>query len=281
MDSRDASRAQVEAAEAYEAFFVPALFGEWAARVADAAGVRPGDRVLDVACGTGVLARACAARTGPSGAVTGVDPNQGMLSVASGIDAAIRWRPGHAESLPFRDESFDVVASQFGLMFFADRLSAVREMLRVSVPGGRIVVAVWDALERIPAYAAEVALLERLAGPRAAEALRAPFVLGDPAASTDLFMRAGAPSVSVSTQLGTARFPSVRAMVEADVRGWLPVMGVTLPEPQIERILSDAEDVLYDYVTEDGAVVFDTRAHIVLAVRPARGTEEPCSPVAL
>ena len=153
----------IDAANAYEALFVPALFGQWATKVADAAEIQPGQRVLDVACGTGVLAREVNLRTGSTGAVTGIDPSPGMVAVAKQLSRGIEWREGAAESLPFYDGSFDAVVSQFGLMFFMDRRQALREMLRVLAPGGRLVVAVWDSLETMPAYAAEVALLEQTA----------------------------------------------------------------------------------------------------------------------
>src|SRR5262245_33654431 len=172
-------QAQIDAANAYEALFVPALFGQWAPKVADAAQIQSGQRVLDVACGTGILAREAASRIRSSGRVVGLDPGPGMLAVARRLAPGIEWREGAAESLPFANQSFDAVVSQFGLMFFRDRRQAVREMLRVLVPGGRLTVAVWDSLDNIPAYAAEVALLEQVAGRQAADALRAPFVLGD------------------------------------------------------------------------------------------------------
>jgi SAM-dependent methyltransferase len=261
--SEPALQAQVDAATAYEALFVPALFGQWAPKVAHAARIQPGQKVLDVACGTGILARAVRALTGPAGTVVGLDPGAGMLAVAKDLAPDITWRQGVAESIPFPDRSFDAVVSQFGLMFFADRQQALREMLRVLSAEGRLVIAVWDALANIPAYAAEVALLQRLAGQRAADALRAPFVLGDRQNLSAIFANAGAASVAIATHAGTARFPSIRVMVEADLRGWLPVMGVILAEEQIERILQEAEGALAEYVGADGQVAFEARAHIV------------------
>src|SRR5262249_55468231 len=128
--SASASQAQIAAATAYEALFIPGLFGPWAPVVADLARIKSGDRVLDIACGTGVLAREAAARTGPTGHVAGLDPHAGMLAVARDLSPAIDWRDGTAEALPFPDRSFEVVVSQFGLMFFTDRDKAIREMLR-------------------------------------------------------------------------------------------------------------------------------------------------------
>jgi SAM-dependent methyltransferase len=258
-------QAEIDAAGAYEALMVPALFGPWSWRVADAAQIAPGHRVLDIACGTGVLAREAAARAGVTGTVTGLDPNRAMLEVARRLDPDIDWRHGLAESLPFAARSFDRVVGQFGLMFFEDRLEA----LRVLHPEGLLAVAVWDALENTPAYAAEVALLQRLAGQPAADALRAPFVLGHVQDLVQLFADAGVGSIDVATARATARFPSVRVMVEADLRGWLPVMGVVLPEPQIARILEEAEQVLAPYVSADGTVAFEASAHIVTGGTPA------------
>jgi SAM-dependent methyltransferase len=259
--------AQIAAAKAYEALFVPALFGQWASRVVDAANLVAGQSVLDVACGTGVLAREACLRTGPAGYVAGLDPSVGMLAVAKELSPSVDWRQGTAESMPFSDATFDAVVSQFGLMFM-DRGRAIHEMLRVLKPNGHLVVAVWDTVQNIPAYAAEIALLERLAGTHAADALRAPFVLGNRELLAEVFTNAGASLITISTPKGVARFPSIRVMVEADLRGWLPVMGVNLTEEEIGRILTEAEHVLDSYVTDDGRVTFDAPAHLVTAKKP-------------
>lgn len=110
-------------------------------------------------------------------------------------------------------------------MFFADRRQAIHEMLRVLAPGGWLAVVIWDSLDNIPAYAAELALLEQMAGRQAADALRAPFVLGNRKDLAKLFSEAGVASAQIATHQGTAQFPNIQTMVEADLRGWLSVMG--------------------------------------------------------
>lgn len=254
---------QFDAAMGYETVMVPALFSHWTAQVADAAHLHPGHRVLDVACGTGILAREAATRVGAGGFVAGLDPTPGMLAVARHLAPAIDWRAGVAESLPFADAAFDAVVSQFGAMFFRDRNQALREMLRVLVPGGTLAVAVWDSLEHFAAHRIEVEVIERVAGQRAADALRAPFALGDTDALAAWFEAVDVQAVRVATHHGTARFASIRTMVEADLRGCLPVLGITLDAAMIEQILAAAEDALKDYVTADGRVEFDSPAHIV------------------
>ena len=255
---------EVAGATAYEKLHVPALFSEWTDRVLNAAEVAAADRVLDVACGTGVLTRAAAKRVGASGQVVGVDPNRGMLTVARQLNDEIDWRQGTAEALPCDDSGFDRVVSQFGMMFFVDPSRAVEEMLRVLVPGGRLAIAVLDSLENSPAYSREVELFERMAGAAAANAVRAPFAMGDRARLKTLVEAAGGVATEAVTPMGRASFPSIRAMVEADLRGWLPVMGVDLGEDLIRAILAEAESELADFVTGD-RLEFDSPAHIVSA----------------
>lgn len=257
------TEADIATAETYETLFVPALFQQWAPRVVRAAQLEPGHRVLDIACGTGILAREALIHVAPFGRVCGLDMAPGMLEVAKRLAPALDWRQGQADALPFSDQTFDRVVSQFGLMLFPDPSKALQEIIRVLNPNGRFAVAVWDALEQMPAYAEEVALLERCAGQQAADALRAPFALGKQDQLKDLAFRVGITTAECSTMQGTARFPSVRSLVEADVRGWLPLMGVKLDEQLIQTILEEAEKTLQPYVNDQGQAVFQVSAHIL------------------
>jgi SAM-dependent methyltransferase len=251
------------AATVYEEFFVPALFAEWPAHVLDAAGVRSGDRVLDLACGTGVLARAADQRVKPTGTVVGIDRSPGMLAVAVKAAPAVEMRHGVAESLPFADGSFDVVVSHFGLMFFEDRVAALREMRRVLRVRRRFAVAVWAELEKSPGYAALVGLIQRLFGTAAADALRAPFCLGDAQELAKTFLRAIIPSPRIDTHEGLARFPSIREWIYTEVKGWSP-LGDMLDDEAFERLAAAAEEELSRFVVPGrSGVAFPISAHIV------------------
>jgi ubiquinone/menaquinone biosynthesis C-methylase UbiE len=273
MSASEKGQVTRNAAEVYEEFFLPALFQQWASRVADAAGVQSGQRVLDVACGTGVLARTVANRVGAAGAVVGVDVNEGMLAVAKQKAPEIEWRHGRAESLPLASASFDVVVSQFGLMFFEDRRAALQEMLRMLQPGGRLAVAVWGSLDNTPGYAAMADLLQQLFGEQVAGALHAPFVLGDSQNLRSLFVDAGMPNAQITTQEGTARFPSIQSWVSTEIKGW--TLADVLDEAQYGRLLKEAERALRGFTTADGTVAFSMPAHIVTATKPT--SEKPSS----
>lgn len=253
----------LQAAEAYDRHFVPALFQDWAGPVVDAAGVTRGQRVLDVACGTGVVAREALARVGPQGKVAGLDVNAAMLAVASRRASQVEWTEGRAESLPFEDRAFDAVLCQFGLMFFEDRVAALREMSRVLVPGGRIAIAVWESLEHNIGFAKLVSLLDRHAGARAADALRVPFSLGDASALAGLLAQGELAGARIGTHPGRARFPSLDAWLEMEVKGWLPIAGVTVADTAFEALRAAAQRELAGYVREDGTVELPVRVHIV------------------
>ena len=201
------------APEIYAEHLVPAVFAPWAPVLLDAAAVGIGHTVLDVACGTGVVAVAAAERVGPSGAVTGVDINPGMIAIAARTDG-VRWAQADAARLPFPDGGFDRVLCQAGLQFVPDRLGALREMRRVLRPGGRVALLVWRALHHSPGFAALADALQAVVGPEAAAVMRAPFVFGDdPRPLATLLGSAGFGDVDVQARAGTVRFGSVEAFV--------------------------------------------------------------------
>ncbi len=263
-----APQTQIDIAAAYEELFVPALFQAWPTAVLDAAGVAAGQRVLDVACGTGVLARAAAERVGPSGHVAGLDLNPGMLAMAERLAPEIEWRHGDAEALPFENGSCDAVVSQFGMMFFPNKEKAIREMMRVLRPGGRFAVAVWDAFRNVPVFQHEYDVVLKVSGKRAAEAILAPFSLGDRQELAGLFSRAGVRSFDLQTVRRPARFPSVESIVDADIKGWLPLEGIILTHDENRRILEELERLLRPHLTAEGTVQFEVSAHVISGQKP-------------
>jgi SAM-dependent methyltransferase len=261
------SKPERDPAEVYDELFVPALFAQWGPRVTEAAAIELGQRVLDVGCGTGVLACAAAERVGPKGRVVGLDPNEQMLAVARRKATGVTWQLGRAEALPFDGASFDAVVSQFALMFFESKPTAIAEMLRVLRPGGRLAIAVWDALERAPGYLALTELLRELFGDDVAGAMRAPFALGDRHELLRLLVDAGAAGAGIKTQPGTVSFASADAMISTE-RACVWTLGGLLDDKQFAQLRQRAPGVLQSFVRSDGRVQFDCPAHIVTATRP-------------
>ena len=255
-----------EMAEAYESWFVPRLFGEWAGRLVDAAGLSPGDRVLDVACGTGAVARAAARRTGDPGSVVGLDMNEAMLEVARRVAPEIEWRQGDAGDLPFADDAFDTVLCQAALMFFPEPGAALREMARVAKPGGTVTVQVWDRLEDQPAYRPFIEVLGGLTGPDAVSLVSAYFVRGDLTELRGSMETAGLEVVETRTETSTMAFGSVDELVTVEVLS--TPLGERLAEDVVGRIVADTRETLASFVTGDGGLGVPIGGHIVVA-RPS------------
>ena len=248
------------------ALFVPALFGQWPERVLDTARLAAGDDVLDVGCGTGILARTAARRLNGSGSVTGIDINDGMLTIARRTPEPVTWRQGPAEHLPFPDHSFDRVVSQFAQMFFADQTASLTEMVRVTRPGGTITIATWASIDLSPGYAAMVDLLQRLFGDEAATALMAPFTLGTEDKLHDLIDKT-LPNATVTLHRGLARFDSLEAWVQTDVRGW--TLADMITDDQYAQLLASAKRELAHLVDDNEQVRFPAPA--LFATAPAPG----------
>jgi SAM-dependent methyltransferase len=135
--------------ELYERFLVPLIFQPYAVDLADRVAVLGPETVLEVAAGTGAVARAIAARLSADVAITATDLNQPMLDYAASISRldSVTWRQADALNLPFDEGTFDTVVCQFGAMFFPDRVRAYSELLRVLRSGGTLLFSVWDDIE--------------------------------------------------------------------------------------------------------------------------------------
>lgn len=258
------------AAEAYQAFLVPAIFQPLARRLVEIAGVEPGEAVLDVATGTGVVARAAASRCGSDGSVAGVDLNPEMLAVARATGSPgpeIEWTRADAATLPFEDGRFDVALCQEAIQFFPDRVAVLREMRRVTRPGGRIAFSALRSLDRQPVYAAFVAALREHAGEEAARMMESPFGLGDPEALRALARRAGLGPIAIRIAVNEERFPSVEEFVRREAAS-SPLAG-PLSELGAERTaaLVDGIRPAFDAHRDDEGLAFANETHVVVAGR--------------
>ncbi len=257
-------------AQTYEAAFVPALFAEWAPLLVDAVGVRPGDSVLDVGCGTGIVTRTVADRIGARGTVVGLDLNPAMLAVAALVRPDIHWQQGDVDRLPFPDRAFDVVLCQMAMMFFPDPVRALREMVRVTVDSGAVGVVVPAALADQPAYREFVRVAQGHAGPEAGALLATYWACGDQQDLQHWFQAAGLAVVSVETHHGTARFASSDDLVATEVNG--SPLATRISPDVYEQIRRDTAHALAGFVTPDGQFRPPLVGHIITA-RPRRNPD--------
>lgn len=248
----------VEQAHAYEDLFVPALFAQWVPTLLGTAGVTTGQRVLDVACGTGVVARQAAELVGPSGTVSGVDLNPAMIEVAKERASTIDWRIADAVDLPYADGTFDVAMCQSALFFFPDPAQAVREMARVVVGGGVVALQTYAGLEEQAAYGPFVDTVARLAGDDARKLMGTYWSRGDLGELRSLLAGAGLEPTTADTALGQVRFPSIDAFVHTEIQA--TPLASRIDESTYLAILGDARSTLGQYEQADGSVVLPIRA---------------------
>lgn len=251
-----------EQATIYESKFVPAIFADWASPLADAADLGPGQSVLDVARGTGIVARTAADRVGPTAKVVGLDLNEGMLTVARRVRPDLEWRRGDAAALPFPDDSFDVVLCQSALMFFPDATLALQEMGRVCKPDGVVGVQVYGGLDAQPAYGPWVDMVARHAGAEAIRLLSTYWVHGELRALENRFDSAGLHVKAVHTRIGTARWASIDELVRTEVESTPLVERIS--DEVYTRIREESREVLGRFQTDTGAEI-PMAGHLVVA----------------
>lgn len=248
----------LEQARTYERHFVPALFSQWVDPMLTWAGVQEGSRVLDVGCGTGILARTAAGTVGPTGRVVGVDLNPAMLHVAEELEPAVDWRVGDAARLPFPDATFDVAACQSALFFFPDPAAALCEMARVVQPGGTVAVQTYCGLADQPGYGPFVDLVAAHVGDEARALLGTYWSQGDPDALRALLRGAGLDSVSDHTLVGHVAFGSVDELVSTEIDA--TPLAAQIDDTVRREITDKARVALASYVGRAGGIRLPIRA---------------------
>ena len=261
-----------DAAEFYQRYS-RFILEPWALTLVKTLHLQSGERVLDVACGTGFVARQAAASVGAAGTVIGVDINAGMLATAkaatpSSTALTIDWREADVSALPFPDGSFDIALCQQGLQFFPDRLGALREIRRVLVPGGRIGLSVWGSIEENPYFLAVEVAIRRHVSEDAASGLRRPHALADPEEVRAIMTESGFVDVNVCPTVEYMCTPPAREFVSGHLAAQ-PVAGeiASLSQSTRAALIEDLCATLVPYVDEDG-LRFPGLAHIITARVP-------------
>jgi ubiquinone/menaquinone biosynthesis C-methylase UbiE len=253
--------------EIYEQALVGPLFRPFAEAMVDELAPAAGERVLDIACGTGIVARLARQRVGATGAVVGVDLSAPMLAVAREVAPDIDWREGDAVALPLAEgERFDVVACQQGLQFMADRAAAAAQMRRALVAGGRLAVSTWRSDHESPLALALREVAQRHLGP--IDDRR--YSLGDAAVLEALLRDAGLRDVRTKTVVRTVRFSDGAVFVRLNA---IPLWGMSTRaktgseaerEQAIAAIVLDSADAVRPY-TDAGGLAFDLATNVATA----------------
>ena len=249
-------------AETYERLLVPAIFAPWAEDLLERA--RPigaAERILDLGCGTGIVARSLRARLGGGARITGVDANPEMIALARKLAPELDWQEGNAMALPFADESFELVTCQQMLQFVPDRAAALREIRRVLVPGGRLVAATW----RPRAEQVLFELLGSIAERHLGSANDKRFALGDEASLQALLQEAGFSDISIQLVTRTERHPNFPYRLNALAANFdLSRLSDAEREARLCAIEAESEQRTRA-LSIDGAVCAPARANLISA----------------
>ena len=243
------------AAESYEEFLVPTIFVPWAQQLLSKSVPQYGDNILDVACGTGIVARMAKARVGTAGRVVGVDLNTSMLDVAKTLDlhGAIEWLKADVGQMPLRDEVFDTAYCQQGLQFFPDKIGALREVLRLLRCGGKCSIVVAQSLSQNPLMRSQVTALEKHIDEAAAGSIRAVCGLSEGDEIQTLFEGAGFAEVNWDTIDLTLTCDDGRAFITNGIMS-TPVAGI------ISNWSEEARNTLVDEILSELGDYYNGRA---------------------
>lgn len=257
------------AADLYEDVLVPTVFKPWAEDLVELADLRHGERVLDVACGTGIVARVAAQHVGTMGEVTGLDLNAGMLRVARSLPAPpgapVTWIEGSALAMPLPDASFDVVLCQQGFQFFPDQRAGMHELKRVLIQGGRLLLSVWEG--ETPYTRAMWSAVERHAGPEAAATLRKSRACPDPETVRELMAQVGFRDARIRARTLTRRLPAIAGFVLRHLAATPAASAIAaLSEAARAALAEEVSRALRAYQDGQG-VTYPEVSNVVMAVR--------------
>jgi ubiquinone/menaquinone biosynthesis C-methylase UbiE len=250
------------APELYERYLVPAITSVWAIDLLDRVAPRPGESVLDIACGTGVVAR-LAQQRGHSGRMVGIDLNTAMLAVARTKSETIEWIEGSAIDLPFDAGSFNIVLCQLGLQFFPDQALALKEMVRVLKPEGRAGFSVYSSIENTPAAHAFVQALDKYLGEGASRTKRSEH-LSCGAQEVGVWAKeAGFGVVDVATVTQQITFPSMLDYVRFQLTA--TPMAALLKDKDVAERAADAISRIDRSMLADGKLTFPQQSFVATA----------------
>jgi ubiquinone/menaquinone biosynthesis C-methylase UbiE len=252
-------------AEIYEQHMVPAIFAAWVPALVELLSLQRGHHVLDVACGTGLVARHVTRQVGPEGRVVGLDVHPNMLAMARRMAPEIEWREGNAIELPFSEQEFDAVVCQQGLQFFPNKPQALREMHRILIPEGRLALALWCPIDTSPGHHALAQGLARHVSTDAATLMYNVFGLGEAETISALLEEAGFREIHIRQEERMARFPSQDDFTKVMVMGSaLGRTGVKVSDDALKALSDHVKAALQPYVHTDG-LIFPMQAHLVRA----------------
>ena len=257
----------------YDTELVPWLFEHWGEPLVDLVAPVPSSRIVDLACGSGLIVRHLLGRLDDSGTVQGVDIDPAMLSYAAATveDRRVSWHQSDAADLPFRTGSVDRVSCHQGLQFFPDRLAALAEIHRVLQPGGRLAVATWGRLEDNPWPAALARAVGRLLGEDAGAGMSVVCDLGDPVEVGELLGEAGFVEVRVDERARTVTHRDVRAAAAGQLAA-LP-SGSAIDElnrGQKTELVDLISELLTDHIDMTGRLTVTSTCNLACGVSPAR-----------
>jgi len=265
VDGADRDR---QAAQHFAESVVEAVFAAWAQHLVERAVLQPGERVLDVGCGTGAVARAAAPHVGPTGQVVGIDSGAARIATARSLPrpegAPIQWDEGDATHMPYPDASFDVVLCQQVLHLIPDRPHALREMHRVLRPGGRLGLSVWQTMEHSPGFLPIANAVERHLGATERGKFGGNFSLGNEDELRRLIVEGGFEDLAIVQEVKIADFASredfVQYQMDVNEARW------KLADDAKQALVADIREGLTPYV-DAGRLRFPRGAHVVAARR--------------